>query len=745
FNPQLNESLPTATITKESSYEAKYELFCSLFAGRPDMHGKRYYQKSTGSSGYSPVCNNQFIRGLCTKGDKSKPRIKCVDCEHQNFETITLKEFESHIKGLSKTHDDVLGAYAIDRDAMCSFIVADFDAKNDTADGALDSLQDSVATFMRLCERHTIPTYLERSRSGKGFHIWLFFDSPVPAKDARRLFCSLITDAMEENPRISFASYDRLFPHQDTIPSTGFGNLIALPLQGGVGKLGCSVFVDGYFNPYPDQWVFLSHVKRFTYADLKSILMRISHRTDIGNLADASVEELHEKPWEKKQPELPLVQQDFTGTLTIVEANMLHIKKDQLSTRAHNRIKRLAAFRNPEFYEAQKMHRDTAIFPRVLSTSDETNEYLSLPRGIKDSLLVMLNEGNIDYDLVDKMQHGNRIHATFKGMLREEQASAANALLAHDTGVLEATTGFGKTIIGISLIAHRSVNTLILVNNKNLLTQWKTTLGSFLDIADEPLIYLTPTGRERKCPTIGEYSGAKKRLSGLVDIAMMQSLFRNGEVSDIVKNYGVVIIDECHHVPSFTFTSVLKEVSARYVYGLTATPERKDGHESILYAHCGPTRYKVNPLDQARKRPFEQFVVPRFTNSLPEDANEKFNITKLYGTLASDHRRNELIITDIIACIEADRSPLVLTERTEHVAELARLLKTRFSNVLTVTGKMSDLEKRTFLNRIQDMGENEQFIIVATGKFIGEGFDFDRLDTLFLTLPISWKGTITQY
>lgn len=466
---------------------------------------------------------------------------------------------------------------------------------------------------------------------------------------------------------------------------------------------------------------------------------------EMGKFGGDSLEDTSSKPWEKKRPELPLSEKDFHGALKIVKANMLHIEKKQLGTRAYNRLKRLAAFRNPEFYEAQMMHRDTGLIPRVLSTADELGGFLRLPRGIEDSLRKILQDGGIEYEVIDRTQVGKRIHVRFNGELRDDQPEVIKALTSHNTGVLDLPTGSGKTVVGIKAIAEKSVNTLILVNNKNLLAQWKEKLAEFLVISDEPPLYYTPTGRERRCPVVGEYSGTKKQLSGLVDIAMMQSLFRDGEVNDLIKDYGMVIIDECHHIPSFSFTSVLKAINAKYLYGLTATPERKDGHEIILYMQCGPTRYRIDPLEQARKRSFEQIVIPRFTNSLPDDPSEKFNITKLYGELAADHKRNELIVSDVLSCLKEKRNPLVLTERTEHVNELTCLIKAHFENVLFITGKMSDPEKRVFQNRIRSLGESEQFVIVATGKYIGEGFDLDRLDTLFLTLPISWKNTIKQY
>ncbi len=734
-------------VTKSSSLQDKFALFTSLFAGRSDLHAKRFQSSKTGKSGYSPVCSNEFKRGFCTKGQPARKRIKCINCEHQLFPPITEDEFQAHLLGKSPVCSDVLAAYAIDKDNLCNFIVADFDCKSDGMDSSeLHALQKTAIAFLQQCMAQAIPAYLERSRSGKGFHIWTFFQAPLPAQLARHLYSAVLTRAMEQNPEINFDSYDRFIPHQDSIPSTGFGSLIALPFQGKAGKNACSIFLDEKLIPFPDQWELLSHVEKINEQTILAALSSMGAASDLGALyKNNELSDGPSKPWEQSRLESPLTKNDFTGSIEIVIVNMIHVSKKHLSARACNRITRLAAFPNPEFYEFQRMRLDTWGKPRIISTADNSADYISLPRGIKDDLIALLNEAGAHFTIGDKTNKGRPIELSFTGKLRDAQAGAVEALLAHSTGVLSATTGFGKTVVAANLIARRRVNTLVLVNNKNLLTQWVKELTSFLHIESKAAPRYTPTGREREVQPIGEFSGSKKITSNIIDIAMLQSLSKNGKIDEIVKNYGMVIVDECHHLPAFSFEEVMKAIPAAYVYGLSATPKRKDGHQPIIFMQCGPIRYHVDAMTQAKQRPFEQVLVPRFTTTLIADLEDKPNFAKIYRDLACDERRNDLIVRDVVQAVESGRNPLVLSELTDHVSELGRLLSERLDNVIPITGKKSIVEKRDAQDRIQALKENESFVIVATGKYIGEGFDFSRLDTLFLALPISWEGRVAQY
>jgi superfamily II DNA or RNA helicase len=738
-------------VTKASSTQEKFELFMSLFAGRPDVHARRFQSVNTGKSGYSPVCLNEFNRLFCSKGMKGTRRIPCMKCEYKDFPSISLEEFTAHTGGLKENCSDVLGSYPMDADEMCSFIVADFDnegrKKEDAAligDDNASTMQNEAKSFRKTCEINGISAYLERSRSGNGMHVWIFFADKIPAKDARRLCTTLLTKTMDEYPGIHFNSYDRLLPNQDVLPEGGLGNLIALPLQGRAGKNRNSVFVDDDLIMYSDQWSHLSLIRKVAASDVAHVIENDKF-DNLGDLLANDDGEDSVKPWEKRKVAKPLTDGDFTGIVEIVRANMLHIEKRTLSPRAGNAIKRLGAFKNPDFYKAQAMRLPTWDKPRIIATSEETDEYISIPRGAETALIDLLDGADAKYKVTDRTTTGAVLDVSFVGELRKDQIPAAKAMLECDTGVLSATTAFGKTVIGSYLIANRGVNSLVLVHNAQLQSQWIESLHTFLDIKNEPPERFTPTGRRKKVDVIGVYGGSKKNTSGLVDVVMMQSLHKDGDVKDFVKDYGLVIVDECHHVPATSFEAVLKHINARYVYGLTATPARDDGHHAITFLECGPIRYGVDAKTQAKEHPFEHYIIPRFTNLLPTSIHEDSGISVLLNEVAADAKRNKLILQDVLRVIEEGRKPIILTERTEHVTLLAELISPHCDNVISMVGGMGVKQKREINQQLLELGPDEKFVIIATGKYVGEGFDFPRLDTLFLALPIAWKGKVAQY
>lgn len=451
------------------------------------------------------------------------------------------------------------------------------------------------------------------------------------------------------------------------------------------------------------------------------------------------------KPWETVK--VHLSKEDYPPETEIIRGSMLYISKSGFSERALNQIKRLAAFKNPEFYKAQAMRMPTYDKPRVISCSEEITEYICLPRGCEEALDKMLKEAEVLINWIDKTNQGRIIDVEFNGCLREEQQIAAREMLRHTNGVLSGTTAFGKTVVAINLIAQRKTNTLILVDKVSLALQWKERLEKFL-IIHEVITEGDTKKRKRKdqLSIIGQLGGGKASLAGIVDIAVMQSLYRQGEVKECVKNYGMVIVDECHHVSAVSFEQVLKQISAKYVYGLTATPIRKDGHHPIIFMQCGPIRYRDDALKQAAKRPFEHYIVPRFTSfRVPLDKSEKeITIQELYSEIVVNEMRNQQIIEDVIKCHESGRNCLVLTERTAHVEWIAKELRKTFPGVISLTGGMGSKAAKEIRERIANQVDNP-LILVATGKYIGEGFDEPRLDTLFLAMPISWKGTLQQY
>lgn len=600
-----------------------------------------------------------------------------------------------------------------------------------------------------VCAQFEIPVAVERSRSGKGAHAWFFFDRQVPAASARRLGSSMITLAMNSRHEITFKSYDRLFPGQDTLPKGGLGNLIALPLQKEAREENNSEFVDENFSPYRDQWAFLASIRKFPGGEVERLITRLSGGNELGELRIVEEEEDFQKPWEKARTRSMEV--DLPWELEVVKANMLYIPKAGLSQRALNRLKRLAAFKNPEFYKAQAMRLSTRGKPPIISCADETSEYLCLPRGCEMDLKALFAGQGKAIAFIDKNTCGKRIDVDFKGSLRDEQPVAVGKMLAHDIGVLSASTAFGKTVVAVKLIAERKVNTLIVVNRVSLVAQWMKRLMEFLDISEAlpapGIDEAKRRGRKKSRTVIGQLGGGKDRLSGIIDIALMQSLDRMGEVKECMKNYGMVIVDECHHVAAVSLDNILKNANARYIYGLTATPTRKDGHHPIIFMRCGPIRYRDDARKQAEKRPFDHFVIPRFTSyRVPLEKDEKeVSIQEHYREIAVNEARNQLIVDDVVDHHGKGGNCLVLTERIAHVELLTRKLRKRIPEVISLTGAMGTRETEKILKQIADASADEPLTLVSTGKFIGEGFDEPRLDTLFLTMPISWKGTLQQY
>lgn len=714
-----------STINKNSESKEKVQLFLSLFRGRNDVYSKRWQNKE-GKSGYSPVCLNEWKSGLC-----GKPRIKCMYCSHKSYRILDEKIIEQHLKG-----NIIVGIYPMCQDETCYFLAIDFDDEGWEAD---------ISVLRCSCKEFNIPVAIERSRSGSGAHAWFFFEKHIVAALARKFGTALLTYSMSKRHEITFKSYDRLFPNQDTMPKGGLGNLIALPLQMAARKDGNSIFIDEKFEPYVDQWGFLGNMKKLSEDTVETLIVSLCRGNELGPL-QVDTEEV-QKPWETNKVMEKLGKDDFPKKVMIIKVNMLYILKENFSQRALNNLKRLAAFKNPEFYKAQAMRMPTFSKPRVISCCDETDQYLCLPRGCEADITHLFDEHKVAIDWMDKTNCGRNIDVEFNGKLREEQELAFNELIKYDNGVLAATTAFGKTIVAAKLIAMRKVNTLVLVHRQQLSLQWMMKLSEFLDIKEELPVLEAKQCRKKSRSLVGQIGAGKDSLNGIIDVAVMQSLNSRGEVKECIQNYGMVIVDECHHVSAFSFEQILKSVNAKYVYGLTATPTRKDGHHPIIFMHCGPIRYRVDAKKQAEERPFEHYVIPRFTGlrvSLDKDEKE-LSIHEIYAEIVSNEVRNQLIVDDVINSYKNGRNSIVLTERTAHVELLAKKISDRIPNVVALTGGMGSKETKETLAKITETPPDKPLTLIATGKYIGEGFDEPRLDTLFLAMPISWKGTLQQY
>jgi superfamily II DNA or RNA helicase len=707
------DSITTSSSAPSTAAE-KVALFRSRFRGREDIYPKFWTNARSGRKGYAPTCGNEWVRGLC-----EKPRVKCGECPNQAFLPVEDQVILDHLQGRH-----VIGVYPLRTDETCWFLAADFDKTSWT---------DDVAAFVETCSANGLPAAVERSRSGNGAHVWFFFSAPVAAGAARKMGCYLITETMSRRHQLNMESYDRLFPNQDTLPRGGFGNLIALPLQHGPRQMGNTVFVDDRFVPHRDQWEFLSRYPCISPATADNVAREATRKgLVVGVRLSDTTDAEGSEPWTRLPSGQPPVR--FTVPLPqevrAVLSQRLFVAKSGLAPTHLNQIKRLAAFQNPEFYKKQSLRLSTALTPRVIACAEDLPEHVALPRGCRIELEQILRDHGSALLVEDQRCEGEPLDVAFEGRLTAVQRKAARALLREDIGVLVAPPGAGKTVIGTYLIAARSRSTLVLVHRQPLLDQWIAQLSMFLAVAPK---------------AIGQIGAGKHRPNGRLDVAMIQSLVRAERVDDLVATYGHVIVDECHHIPAVSFERVLSEVKARFVTGLTATPRRRDGHHPITELQLGPVRFAVDAKSQAARRPFEHRLIIRDTAFGRDRAVPVDRIQPLYAALATDGQRNRLILDDIATALVEGRSPILLTERKDHLEFLAVSLRGVARHVVVLRGGMTPAERRDASATLAAIPDTESRLIVATGRYIGEGFDDARLDTLFLAMPFSWKGTLVQY
>lgn len=697
--------------TKESepsklSTDEKVALFMRLFRGRTDVYPIRWESQKTGKVGYSPVCVNEWRAGVC-----DKPRVKCSNCSNQLFKPLTDVIVFEHLAG-----QHTIGVYPLLTDDTCHFLAADFDEAD---------WREDVRAFAQSCREMGVPAALEISRSGNGAHVWIFFARSVPARDARQLGTAIISHTCARTRQLKLNSYDRLFPNQDSMPKGGFGNLIALPLQKKPRELGFSIFVDEQFVPYADQWGYLASIRPISREDMESAILLATgnaHPLDVAFIT----EEDQKTPWKQRT----LISKKLPGkmpkSLKVTLANMVYFEKAKLPQPLVNRLIRLAAFQNPEFYKLQAMRMPAWDEPRVIGCADNFPKHIALPRGCLLAAQDLLRENDIRCNLIDERVAGEHLDVKFMGTVRNDQEAAIGVMLQHDVGTLCAPTAFGKTVAAAAMIARRGVSTLILVHRTDLLKQWQERLQTFLGAGKE---------------VVGIIGGGKNKPSGKIDIAVMQSLNRKGDVDALVENYGHIIVDECHHLSAFSFEEILKRAKAKYVLGLTATPIRRDGRQPIIFMQCGPIQYtaaKPEGMPQILK------VIPKVL-STPIDLPQDAAIQEVFRYLATNIQRAELVAATVVQAYREGRKVLVLTERTEHLELISQQLAGIVSGLFILHGRVPKKQRTQIIQELNELSPDAPRVLLATGKLVGEGFDHPPLDTLILAMPISWKGTLQQY
>jgi len=688
------------------SSQEKIAIFRRLFRGRKDVYPVRWESRASGKAGYSPACANEWREGVC-----DKPRIKCADCNNRSLIPLTDAVIYDHLAG-----EHTIGVYPLMEDDSCYFLAVDFDGEH---------WQEDARSFIKSCDELAVSSALEISRSGNGAHVWIFFDDKVFARDARKLGTALISRTCARTRQLKLDSYDRLFPNQDMMPKGGFGNLIALPLQKRPREKGCSIFVNSDFQPYEDQWAFLASIKPIAVNELETIVSSTignDHPLDVTFIEDEDLVQ----PWKHKS----VICEKLTGilpkSLNVVLSNLIYFEKQQLPQTLANRLIRIAAFQNPEFYKAQAMRMSVWDKPRIICNAVNFPQHIALPRGCLESTQTLLKENNITLILIDERIAGEPIHVKFKEILRSDQKIAVTEMLAHDNGVLCAPTAFGKTVVASALIAERNVNTLIIVHRTELLKQWQERLAAFLGIGKEIL---------------GTIGGGKSKPTGKIDIALMQSLSRKGDVSNLLENYGHIIIDECHHVGAASFDLILQKIKAKFVLGLTATPIRRDGLQPIIFMQCGPIRHIAK---QSFSAPNDLVVTPILSQDYI-DLAKSASIQEVFSHLAKNSNRTQAIVDEIKTAFELNRKVLVLTERTDHLKSIHEQLSGFVTNLFVLHSKLKKKERSLLIEVLNSIDPNSPRVLLSTGKLIGEGFDHAPLDTLVLAMPVSWRGTLQQY
>ena len=716
------------------------DFFMMFCRGRKDLYDLRYTNPKTGKNGYYTQCFNRWDRGCHIQ---KKDGVRCKDCELRAYKPVTLPLIKAHMNGTDPNGNDVVAIYPMLENNLCQLLVFDFDnhakgAEQEDYANTDDRWKEEINALRRICKNLDVDAVVERSRSGRGAHLWIFFKEMIPARLARKFGFALLEKGAESVNLKSFKYYDRMIPTQDALPEGGLGNVIALPLQGMALKSGNSAFVDENWNAYEDQLKVLAGTRRLTRQEIDDYLSLwySTGFTSEDNGTDA--------PWDKNSE---IEAGSVKGVVRIVLADRIYIDSSGMSNKTKRQLRRMATFSNKQYFQNQAMDMPNYDESRFIYLGSDEGKYIVLPRGLREDIQKKFDNAGIRYKIEDKRTQGRELNISFKGELRESQIPAAETMLENETGILHAATAFGKTVVCCDMIARRGISTLILVDRADLMNQWIKRLDEFLDIDEELPEYQTKTGRTRKRKSlIGNLQGAHDTLTGIVDVAMIRSLKKKDGFHPMLKEYAQVYFDECHHAASESAIEVLQEINAKYVYGVTATPKRGDGKEKINEFLLGPIRYRFTAKDRAEEQNIDHLVYPRFTRTVkPHHLSKTPYGNDAYELIRNNDVRDEQIIRDVADCVQAGRTPVVLTKYVDHANKLSERLKKYADRLILLTGANGTKVRRAQVKELNEVDDSDSLILVGTGSLLGEGFDFPRLDTLFMATPVSGENVVEQY